>query len=98
MLTALSFFSFRFGAACEMGGGALQQKGEWYCSDEALRIAENVLLYQRNNGGWIKNVDMAKRIARFFVDAMKLLNSRWLKLNMSEELVIGGTLIILMSY
>ncbi len=39
---------------------ALHQKAEWYSSDEALRIAENVLLYQRNNGGWTKNVDMAK--------------------------------------
>ncbi len=38
---------------------ALQQKAEWYSSDEATRIAENVLLYQRNNGGWTKNVDMA---------------------------------------
>ena len=27
-------------------------------SSEALRIADNVLLYQRNSGGWPKNVDM----------------------------------------
>ena len=40
-------------------GRALQQKADWYGSDEALRIAENVLLYQRNNGGWTKNVDIA---------------------------------------
>lgn len=28
---------------------------EWYDSDEAIRIAENVLLYQRDIGGWPKN-------------------------------------------
>ena len=44
-------------------GRALQQKAKWYGSDEALRIAENVLLYQRNNGGWTKNVDMAQDLS-----------------------------------
>lgn len=33
---------------------------EWYASVEALRIADNLLLYQRNSGGWPKNIDMAK--------------------------------------
>jgi PelA/Pel-15E family pectate lyase len=33
---------------------------EWYASAEALRIADNVLLYQRNSGGWSKNIDMGK--------------------------------------
>ena len=28
---------------------------EWYGSDEALRVAGNVLLFQRNVGGWPKN-------------------------------------------
>ena len=28
---------------------------EWYGSDESVRVAENVLLYQRNIGGWPKN-------------------------------------------
>lgn len=30
----------------------------WFQSDEAKQIAENVLLYQRNIGGWPKNVQM----------------------------------------
>ena len=34
---------------------ALNQSDEWYGSEEAVRIAENVLLYQRNSGGWPKN-------------------------------------------
>jgi pectinesterase len=28
---------------------------EWYGSDESVRVAENVLLYQRDIGGWPKN-------------------------------------------
>ncbi len=38
---------------------SLKQKPEWYGGDEAVRIADNVLLHQRNTGGWGKNVDMA---------------------------------------
>jgi PelA/Pel-15E family pectate lyase len=30
---------------------------------EALRIADNMLLYQRESGGWPKNIDMAKPLA-----------------------------------
>ena len=38
---------------------ALKQTDAWYGSSEAARIADNVLLYQHDNGGWIKNTDMA---------------------------------------
>jgi PelA/Pel-15E family pectate lyase len=38
---------------------SLKQKPEWYASDEAVRIADNLLLYQRDTGGWPKNLDMA---------------------------------------
>ena len=38
---------------------ALKQKPEWYAGAEALRVADNLLLYQRDVGGWPKNVDMA---------------------------------------
>jgi PelA/Pel-15E family pectate lyase len=37
----------------------LKQKAEWYSSAEASRIADNLLLYQRDSGGWPKNIDMA---------------------------------------
>ena len=37
----------------------LRQKPEWYGGAEAVRIADNVLLYQRDAGGWAKNIDMA---------------------------------------
>lgn len=31
---------------------------EWYGSEQAVAIAENVILYQRNTGGWPKNVQI----------------------------------------
>jgi hypothetical protein len=37
----------------------LKQAPLWYAVDEATRIANQVILYQRENGGWEKNVDMA---------------------------------------
>jgi PelA/Pel-15E family pectate lyase len=41
----------------------LRQPPGWYASAEAARIADNVLLYQRDNGGWKKNVDMARPLS-----------------------------------
>ncbi len=41
----------------------LIQSGEFYAGDEAIRIADNVLLYQRNTGGWPKNIDMARLLS-----------------------------------
>lgn len=37
----------------------LSQKAGWYSSSEAVRIADNLLLFQRNSGGWAKNTEMA---------------------------------------
>ena len=39
---------------------AQKKPDEWYASAEALRIADNVLLFQRDSGGWPKNIDMGK--------------------------------------
>ena len=39
---------------------AQNKADEWYGSAEALRIADNVVLYQRDSGGWPKNIDMGK--------------------------------------
>jgi PelA/Pel-15E family pectate lyase len=38
---------------------ALKQKSQWYAGAEALRVADNLLLFQREVGGWPKNIDMA---------------------------------------
>lgn len=37
--------------------------GSWFASGEAKEIAENVLLYQRNIGGWPKNIQMQKKLS-----------------------------------
>lgn len=37
---------------------AVSQPDSWYASGEARKVAENVLLYQRNIGGWPKNIEM----------------------------------------
>ena len=34
----------------------------WFASDEAVRVADNILLYQRNTGGWPSNIDMAREL------------------------------------
>jgi PelA/Pel-15E family pectate lyase len=39
---------------------AQKKPDEWFVTPEALRIADNLLLYQRNSGGWPKNIDMGK--------------------------------------
>jgi len=39
------------------------QDAEWYAREEAARIADNMLLYQRESGGWPKNVDMARALS-----------------------------------
>jgi len=39
---------------------AQKKPDEWCATVEALRIADNLLLYQRDSGGWPKNIDMAK--------------------------------------
>ena len=35
---------------------------EWYGSEESKVVAENVLLYQRNSGGWPKNLPLHKTL------------------------------------
>src|SRR5687768_4936373 len=52
----------------------LKQPKSWYAVDEATRIANQVVLYQRENGGWPKNVDMAAMLTQAERD--KLSNER----------------------
>lgn len=37
----------------------LNQQPEFYATDQAIRIADNLLMYQRQSGGWQKNIEMA---------------------------------------
>lgn len=43
---------------------ALRQPPLWYQTDEAARIADQLLLYQKENGGWEKNIDMASMLTK----------------------------------
>lgn len=38
------------------------ERDSFFLTDEARRIAENVLAFQRCTGGWPKNIDMARRM------------------------------------
>jgi PelA/Pel-15E family pectate lyase len=47
------------GAPVTDWGAVLSQSPEWYSTGDAVRIADNVLLYQSDSGGWGKNINMA---------------------------------------
>jgi PelA/Pel-15E family pectate lyase len=44
------------------GSVVLNQTDDWYGTPEAITIADNVLLYQRNTGGWPKNIPMHQEL------------------------------------
>jgi len=50
---------------------AQNQSKEWYSSKKAQEIAGNVLLYQHKNGGWQKNIDMAKSLSNEEIQQLK---------------------------
>jgi|SRR5664280_192459 len=39
---------------------ATKMPDEWYGTDESVKVAENILLYQRDIGGWPKNLPLHK--------------------------------------
>lgn len=43
-------------------GQVLDQDVSWYGSKQAVFIAENILLHQKENGGWYKNIDMSEHL------------------------------------
>ncbi|HRI02304.1 MAG TPA: pectate lyase [Pyrinomonadaceae bacterium] len=51
-------------------GEVFKQKPLWYQTDEAARIADQLLLYQKDNGGFEKNVDMALMLTKPERDAL----------------------------
>lgn len=50
----LTFTLLPFISKGQLPGELLSKPAEWYGSDEAVRIADNILLFQRNDGGWPK--------------------------------------------
>lgn len=51
-------------------GDVFKQKPLWYQTDEAARIADQLLIYQKDNGGFDKNVDMAVMLSKAERDAL----------------------------
>jgi PelA/Pel-15E family pectate lyase len=63
LVHGLVLFVLLFGSAPAFGQSItalLSKSDQWFSSHEATRIAENVLLYQRNAGGWVKSNDYFK--------------------------------------
>ena len=58
--------------------------GQWYGSADSVRIAENVLSYQNDNGGWPKNIDMARQLNDDEKDRLRATH------NQSETLIDNG--------
>ncbi|MBS7229692.1 pectate lyase [Flavobacterium psychroterrae] len=61
------FFSINFGINAQntyKNWSDIIRKNEanWFGTDEAKKIAENVLLYQRDIGGWPKNIQMQQEL------------------------------------
>lgn len=42
---------------------ATSMPAAWYGSEESVKVAENILLYQRNVGGWPKNIEKHKQLS-----------------------------------
>ena len=57
-------------------GDADRQPSEWYKSDEAKQIADNVLLYQAENGGWEKGRNKLKALSESEREAIAARKSR----------------------
>ena len=73
--------AFSAGTLCAQESGifwreALDQPESWYSTEEAQRIADNVLLYQNNNGGWLKNIDMADKLSPSEIAKLKRKKSK----------------------
>jgi len=51
--------------------GATTMPDEWFKTAEAARVGDNVLLYQRNTGGFPKNLDMATVLSPAEVEMLK---------------------------
>ncbi len=45
-------------------GTALRQEPHWYETDEAVRIGNQLILYQKDNGGWEKNADFTRMVSQ----------------------------------
>ena len=60
------FVNYSFGIQNEIKvhwPSVIQNNDEWFAGAEAMRIGDNLLLFQKDNGGWNKNIDMAVEVS-----------------------------------
>src|SRR5690554_2895943 len=53
-------FLLAFSLKAQLPNELLSKPAQWYASDEAGNIADNILLFQRNVGGWPKEWPLGK--------------------------------------
>lgn len=53
----------RWGGGQSRWRNILSQRDDWYGSQDSVRVADNILLYQHDNGGWPKNINMARELS-----------------------------------
>ncbi|MFV0553599.1 MAG: pectate lyase [Mangrovibacterium sp.] len=54
---------------------ALYQADGWYATNEATQVADNLLLYQSELGGWAKDINMATPITKEKIEKQKKKNT-----------------------
>ena len=62
LLAVLSLFFFALTASAQRRGAMRATDPEFFRTDDAKRIGDQILAYQRVTGGWPKNIDMARRM------------------------------------
>ncbi len=62
-LVASSTVQAQWGGGQSRWRNILKNPAGYYGSPESIRVAENVLLYQNDNGGWPKNIEMAAKLS-----------------------------------
>lgn len=82
ILTVLLVFSYCMNAEAQEKLDKLSwskvvydQADNWYGSKEAIRVAENVLLYQRDVGGWPKNTSMHLALSEKKINELRTLKA-----------------------
>lgn len=72
----LCLFAVATASVAGSAGNIPEREPKWYGSDEAVRIADNVLLYQRTTGGWPANVDMSRELTEEQKDKVRMAKDR----------------------
>lgn len=62
LFAALALLAAPCGMQAQTTKGLTETDPAFYKTEEARRIGDQVLIYQRCTGGWPKNIDMSRRL------------------------------------